>query len=165
MIASTSGNRRINVFERLWQGDETGSVDNRFDRAALRAVLSGVGKVIGAELTFDVGPEGPNPPRYFAGLQHLLTRKFQPLHRIAIRPSTTSKPPKAPTSPSFGNHLTFPSTTAKSPCSGRRGKILTKANLSPAPSGRLSPQSTQRKSVSSSRSKIPVSPRTGRDAD
>ena len=46
--------------------------------------LKVISKRNGKNLSFLVPPDDPDLPDYFVSLRHLLTRKFQPLRRIAI---------------------------------------------------------------------------------
>ena len=43
-----------------------------------------ISKRNGKDLTFNVPPDDPDFPKYLVALSHLLTRKFQPVRRIAV---------------------------------------------------------------------------------
>jgi len=55
----------------------------------------------GEELHFYVPPDDPHLPQYFIALRHLLTRKFQPLKRIAIETINGENAPQSPYVPSL----------------------------------------------------------------
>jgi ATP-dependent Lhr-like helicase len=60
-----------------------------------------ISKRNGKDLTFNVPPEGPDFPRYMGALNHLLTRKFQPVRRIAVETINEEDAPQSPYVPSL----------------------------------------------------------------
>jgi ATP-dependent Lhr-like helicase len=60
-----------------------------------------VSKRNGQELNFSVPPDDPHLPEYFIALRHLLTRKFQPLNRIAIETINGEDAPQSPYVPAL----------------------------------------------------------------
>jgi len=63
--------------------------------------LIAVSKRNGKELTFHVPPDNADLPRYFVSLRHLLTRKFQPVKRIAIKTINGEEAPQSPYLPAL----------------------------------------------------------------
>jgi ATP-dependent Lhr-like helicase len=60
-----------------------------------------VSKRNGRDLTFHVSPDDPSLPHYLVSLQHLLTRKFQPMKRIVIETINGEEAPQSPYVPVF----------------------------------------------------------------
>ena len=63
--------------------------------------LKVVSKRNGKDLVFLVPTDDPNLPKYFTSLHHLLTRKFQPLKRIAIETINDEKATESPYIPAL----------------------------------------------------------------
>jgi ATP-dependent helicase Lhr and Lhr-like helicase len=55
-----------------------------------------VSKRNGKDLTFNAPPDDPDFPEYLGALRHLLTRKFQPLRRIAVETINGEDAPQSP---------------------------------------------------------------------
>ncbi len=60
-----------------------------------------VSKRNGKDLNFNIPPEDPDFPRYTGALDHLLTRKFQPVRRIAVEKINEEDAPQSPYIPSL----------------------------------------------------------------
>jgi ATP-dependent Lhr-like helicase len=60
-----------------------------------------ISKRNGKELSFLVPTHDPDLPKYFISLQHLLTRKFQPLKRITIETINEERATESPYIPSL----------------------------------------------------------------
>jgi ATP-dependent Lhr-like helicase len=58
--------------------------------------LKVISKRNGKDLSFFVSHDDPNLSKYFISLRHLLTRKFQPLKRIAIETINGEKATESP---------------------------------------------------------------------
>ncbi len=63
--------------------------------------LKVISKRNGKDLSFLVPPHDPDLPDYFISLQHLLTRKFQPLRRIAIETINDERATESPYIPAL----------------------------------------------------------------
>ncbi len=58
--------------------------------------LVSVSRRNGRDLTFNVAPDDPHLPEYLSPLRHMLTRQFQPLHRITIETINDEKAIRSP---------------------------------------------------------------------
>jgi ATP-dependent Lhr-like helicase len=63
--------------------------------------LIAISKRNGKDLIFNVAPDDPNMSEYMGFLRHLLTRKFQPMKRVAIETINGEKATQSPYLPSL----------------------------------------------------------------